>query len=345
MENRNTIEIPSSTILRVIFWVVLAVLLYYIRNVVVVVLFAIILASAVNPFGEWLEKKKISRVLGVSVLYLLVFGIIVLVLSLMVPYVTQEIGKLSEGLPRYIAKISVSLQSFEDSSRYLSIMRGVQDNLDKISQFLQESSQSVFSFLVSIFGGIISFVFIILISFYLAVMKGGMVAFIKNLLPGKYEDYVIDLWKRSEAKLGKWFQSHMLVCLIVGIITFIGLSILNIKFALLLAFLAMVLELVPRVGPIIAAVPAVIIAFLQSPSLGLWTILMYVIIQQVESQVLSPIIFGKTLAIDPVVVVVALMIGAELGGIPGMILSVPVATVLMEIVNDAVEKRKVSKQS
>ena len=125
------------------------------------------------------------------------------------------------------------------------------------------------NFVVGVFGGLISFVAIIVISFYFSVIRQGVAGFFKSVLPGAYEDYVIGLWKRGEAKVGKWFQGQLLLSLIVGLLVFVGLSLFHIKYALLLGILAMMFELVPIVGPVMSAIPGIILAFTQSSTLGI----------------------------------------------------------------------------
>lgn len=309
------------------------------REVLVILLFAIIIASAVTPFSRWLEKHKFPRIFGVLILYLGVLGLAIFILSLIVPFVSQEVGELSQTLPKLIARVSASLEQIKNQSGVFNIVGQLQGFLDGLSQFLQESSQSGFGFLVSIFGGILSFIAIIVISFYLSVMKGGIENFLRSVIPDKYEEYVLNLWHRSERKLGRWFQAQLLLSLIVGLATYIGLSLLGIKFALVLAVLAMILELVPNVGPVLSAIPAVILGFIQSPSLGLWVIVLYVAVQQVENHVLVPLIMGKSLGLNPVVVIISLLIGFKLAGILGMLLAVPVATIIVEFFDEIVERK------
>jgi predicted PurR-regulated permease PerM len=122
--------------------------------------------------------------------------------------------------------------------------------------------------------------------------------------------------------------------------TFVGLSLLNVKFALVLAVIIMILELVPNVGPVLAAIPAVALGFFQSPSTGFWVIILYIVIQQFENHILTPLILGRTLGINPVVVIIALLVGFNLAGIIGMILAVPVATIIVEWFNDIAEKKE-----
>jgi predicted PurR-regulated permease PerM len=165
-------------------------------------------------------------------------------------------------------------------------------------------------------------------------MKNGIENFLASVVPERYEDYVTDLWRRVEVKVGLWLQGQMLLALIVGLLVFVGLTLLKVKFALLFGLLAMALEIVPIAGPVIAAIPAILMAFIQSPTLGLWVLIMWVVIQQTENHVLVPLILGKTTGLNPVVVILAILVGAQLAGIAGALLAVPVATIFVELLDD-----------
>lgn len=339
-DQRQILDISTSTIFKFVIIVLFFVLLYLVRQVIYILLFAIIIAAAVNPFGNWLDKKRIPRLLGILLLYLTVFILVVFVLTLIIPFVSQEVGQLTDDLPRFIAKITASLEVIKGETGSFDIVGQLQALLDAFSQFLQQSSQSAVGFIINIFGGIISFFGIIVLSFYLSVMKKGIDSFLQSVVPDKYESYVLDLWHRSEKKLGHWFQAQLLLSLIIGLMTFVGLSLLNVKFALVLAVIIMILELVPNVGPVLAAIPAVVLGFFQSPTIGFWVIILYIVIQQLENHVFTPLILGRTLGINPVVVIIALLVGFNLAGIIGMILAVPVATIVVEWFNDIVEKKE-----
>lgn len=337
----QAIDISTASILKFVFIILFLVLLYLVRQVLIILLFAIIIASAIGPFGNWLDRKKFPRLLGILLLYLIVFALALFILSLVVPFISREVGELAQDLPRFIARVSASLETIkQESPRIYEIIVELQGLLDGLSQFLQESSQSAFGFIVKIFGGFVSFVGIIVISFYLSVMRAGIETFLRTVIPNRYENYVLNLWHRSERKLGRWFQAQILLSLIVGLMIFVGLSLLDIRFALLLAVLAMVLELVPNVGPVLAAIPAVALGFAQSASAGVWVIALYTVVQQIENQLLVPLLMGRTLGINPVVVIISLLIGFNLAGILGMILAVPLATVIVEFFNDIVEKKE-----
>ena len=345
MPERVQMDISTSSVLRAILLVLLFVFLYILKDVLIIFLFAIIIASAISPFANWLDDKGFPRVLGVLILNLVIVGLGVFVLSLVIPYITDDINRLIGTLPQVVQQVSTSLQSAQSKSpQYLDFLSEIQNLLDTLSSYLQQASQSVVSLIVDVFGGVFSALAILIISFYLSVTRKGIETFLDSVIPEKYECYVISLWKRAEHKVGKWLQGQLLLGLIVGLIVYVGLSLLKIKFALILAVSMIFLELVPMVGPVIGAVPAVLLAFLQSPALGLWVLLFYVVVQQLENHVLVPLILGRTLNLNPVVVIIALLVGNELAGIPGMVLAVPMATIIVEMIDD-VARRKESRRS
>ncbi len=342
MPEPQTLNISTSTIFKIIFIILCFVFLYLIKGVLIILFLAIIIASAVGPFANWLEQRKIPRLLGVLVLYLAIFGLLVFLLSLVVPFLSLEIGQLTQALPKFISNLSGALEKAQQTTttHYFDFFSEIQNLLDGFSQFLQISAGSALNLVINIFGGVLSFGAVIIISFYLSVMKEGTVGFIKSVLPAKYEDYIIGLWKRAEHKVGRWLQAQLLLALSVGLFVFIGLSLLNVKYALLLGIVATILEIVPIVGPVVAGIPGVILAFAQSPILGLWVLVFYVAVQQIEAHVLTPLILGKTLGLNPVTVIIALLIGGTLAGIIGILLSVPVAVVIVEILDDLARQKE-----
>ena len=329
------VEINTGTILRVIFIILFFVFLYILKDVLIIFLFALIIASAISPFANWLDEKGFPRLLGVLLLFLVVLALIVGVLSLIIPYISQDISQLVSTLPQFVAKVSTSLGRVQDGSpQYLDFISEIQNILQGFSDYLQQSSQSILGLIISIFGGVMSAIAILIISFYLSVTKKGIEGFLGSIVPEKYENYAIGLWKRAEYKVGLWLQGQLLIGLIMGLIVYVGLSLMGIKFALILGFLAAIFEIVPIVGPVLAAIPAIFLAFLLSPAMGLWVIVFYVVVQQLENHILVPVVLGKTVGLNPVIVIIALLIGQSLAGIPGMILSVPIATIIVEMMDD-----------
>lgn len=335
MAERTQVDISTASVFRALLVVLGFVLLYQLSGVVIILLFAIVIASAVSPLATWMEKHRIPRIVAVLMLYLFVFALGGFLTSLILPSVSADLSQLSSYLPRITTDLTNSLDAVQQQGNdYFDFVAEIQNILEVLTGYLQQFSQSALSLIIGAFGGIFSFIAIIIISFYLAVMKKGIEGFLEAIVPERYEGYVVDLWKRVETKVGLWLQGQLLLALIVGLLVFVGLALLDVRFALVFAIIAMALEIVPVAGPVLAAIPAVIMAFVQEPSLALWVTLLYVVIQQVENHLLVPLVLGRTTGLNPVVVLLAILIGGQLAGIVGALLGVPAATIIVEILDD-----------
>jgi predicted PurR-regulated permease PerM len=142
------------------------------------------------------------------------------------------------------------------------------------------------------------------------------------------------LWTKIQNRLGNWLRGQLILSLVIFTLTYIGLSILQIKYALVLAMLAGSFELIPYVGPILSSVPAIFLAFVQAPYLALFVILLYFIVQQLENSLIVPKVMGRVTGLNPIVVLIAVLIGAKIGGIVGTLMAVPVATALSTFLYD-----------
>jgi len=346
MTKNILINISSGTIIRTILFLLLIVFLFFFRDLVLIILTAIVIASSVEPLAKWFMRMKIPRVLAVIFVYLGAIGLFVGLFMTFVPLILEEASNLSETIPQYMDSIDFwpsinnsgflsesAIENLSSSFSFNEIISGLKSVVDNtFSGFWQMAS--------SIFGGLLSFILIIVFSFYFAVQEYGIANFLKIVTPIEHEKYIIDLWKRSQLKIGRWMQGQILLALFIGILVYLGLMILGVKYALLLAILAAVTELIPLFGPILAAIPAILIGFLDGgTTLGLMVLGLYVIIQQFENHLIYPLVVKKVVGVPPLMVIIALLIGAQLAGFLGIIIAVPVAAALMEFVND-IEKDK-----
>jgi predicted PurR-regulated permease PerM len=311
--------------------------LYLIKDVIVLLIFALIIASAIAPVVNFFEKIKIPRVIGALIVYIIVIGAIALLVSLIVPTIAKNVKDLATNLPSYIESLSEKFRSFENaSSKYGMIIDRLQEYLSNIGETLKSLSTNIFSTAVSFFGGIFSFFLVVVMSFYISVQKKGVQRVLTAIMPINYRDYVLNLWERAQKKLGRWLQGQLFLALIVGVLVYIGLSFLGVKYALILGLISGVLELFPYIGPVLAAIPGVALGLLQAPILGLWVFILYLVVQQIESYLITPLVMGKVVGLNPIVIILALLIGAKLG----MILAVPLAAVFAELLRDIIKKRK-----
>jgi predicted PurR-regulated permease PerM len=315
--------------------------MFILRDVIVLFIFALIIASAVAPAVGWFEKIKIPRVIGTLLTYIIIIGIAALLVALIVPTVARNAKDLASNLPEYIRSLSEKFQSFQNaSSKYEVIVNKLQDYLSTIGDVLKQISSNILSTAVSFFGGVFSLMLVVIMSFYISVQKRGVQRVLTAIMPINYRDYILNLWERAQKKLGRWLQGQLFLAVLVGVLVYVSLSLLNVKYALLLGIISAILELFPYIGPVLAAIPGIILGFLQAPILGVWVIVVYLVIQQIESYVIAPLVMGKVVSLNPIVVILALLVGEKLGGILGMVLAVPLAAVFGELLRDMIKKKK-----
>ncbi len=319
----------------------LAALLYYLRDLVLILLTAVVIASAMEPAVHALVKRGVARILAVILMYLTVAVVFFGILFLFIPPVLSDAAVFLTKLPETLTNLNIS-----DATHGLLPWGSVSDTvnsaqvLHNISAALADTTGGAFATFSAFFGGVTSFVLIVVFSFYFSVQETGIDDFLRVVTPIKEQAYVLHLWKRSQEKIGKWMQGQLILAVIVGILLYLGLTILGVPYALLLAVLAGVFELIPVFGQFLAAVPAIAIGFTAGgPTEALLVIGLYVLVQQFEAHLIYPVVVKKVVGIPPLMVILALLIGFQLFGFLGVLLSVPIASAILEFVSD-VDRQK-----
>ena len=342
-----TVSITLGTVVKTLIILALAWGLYYLRDIVLIILTAIVIASAIEPAAKWFGKYGVPRVAAVLIIYLTFFGSFFGLIYFFLPPVLSETVGFVTSLPQYLEVFNRSdmVASLPIIGTGGSNSSAIADAATQLSGMLRGFATDAVSTASSIFGGVFSFILIFVFSFYFAVQDTGVEDFLRIVTPTKQKSYVLDLWKRSQHKIGRWMQGQLLLGLIVGIMVYLGLSILSlkydIKYALILAVTAAMFELIPVFGPTFSAVPGVIVAFVNGgPQLGFIVLLMYVIILQFENHLIYPLVVTRVVGVPPLLVILALIVGAKLAGFLGILLSVPAAAVIQEFVHDLEHRRQ-----
>jgi predicted PurR-regulated permease PerM len=331
------IDISTGIIIRTIIILLGLWFLYLVRDVVALLFLALVFTAAIDPAVDWLHRKKVPRGVGVLIIYLILFLIIGSMLYLLIPAIISQISDLSKNFPVYFEKINNLIQSIQSYSSSHNISLQGQEPLD-IASNLTKITQGIFDTTVGIFTGLISLVIVLSMTFYLSVKEDGMEKLINSLTPPKHQEYMISLANRMKKKVGKWMQGQILLMLIIFVLDFTALYLLGIPYALILALFAGFFELIPYLGPIISAIPAVALAFLISPITGFMVLGLYIAIQQIENHIITPQVMKKAVGLNPIVVILALLIGAKVAGIFGAILAIPVAAIISVLVSDIMKK-------
>jgi predicted PurR-regulated permease PerM len=309
------------------------ILAFQLREILLGILTAIVIASGVEPFTLRLSHYQIPRILSVLLVYSVCLAVLVTVSVFVVPVFITELTSLVENVPSYLVPV---FNGSED-------LGFVENILATYSGDLANLSENILPTISRIFGGIFSLVLFITLSFYLAIQKDGVAQFLRLITPLKSTDYVVNVWRRSQLKIGLWMQGQLISGLIIGLMVYIGMSIMGVPYPLLLAVVAALFELVPIFGPFFASVPAILLAVTTKDNSLVWFFLTggyYVLAQQIQSNFIYPLLVRRMVGISPVVVLVAISFGASIGGLLGIILSVPVAAVLLELLSDLRDDKK-----
>ena len=339
------VDISTATFLKIIILFVLIAFLYIIKEIIVLIFLALILASAIGPWVRWLTNKKIPKALSILIIYILFVGVIATVITLVIPPVATEISQLAQLFPEYYQKIA-GFFSRLDVSESANMAQDIQFSLSSLSTHLNQAIGSIFSATAQVFSALAFFVSMLVIAFYFTMEENAIKKLADSIVPKKYHSYIFDLISRIQEKLGQWFRGQLILSLIIFGITFLGLLILsiffNIKYIVILALLAGVFEIIPYFGPWIAGAAAVALTLTQAPFIAVvFVIVLYLLIQQLENTIIVPRVIGKSVGLNPLVVIIAILVGFKLGGMLGGLIAVPIAAALSVFVGDFLNKRKV----
>lgn len=331
------VHISTMAIIKVILAGLLLVSLYIIRDVLLILLVSIVIASAIDPLVDWLyHKARFPRGLTVILVYLVVIGVITTIIYFIVPPIVAQFQELSGRLGEARDQLSSGASTF---ARVLNQL-GIANVVSTIRDYFTNFAGDLFRTTLGVFTGITQGIAVLVISFYLVSSENGMKNLVRSLVPFKHQAYAVRLTDQVQTKIGRWLLGQLILSFSIFLPTYIGLSILGVKFALALALLAGLFEIVPYLGPILSALPAIFVAVVQYPPLALFVVLLYIIIQQTENYVLVPKIMGRTVGANPLVILLAVLIGFKLAGILGMLLAVPIVATLQVFFGDFIEARE-----
>jgi len=317
-----SVEISYKTIVFTLTLLVGLWLLYQIKDVLFLFFISLILVGALNPTVASIEKRKIPRWLAICLLYLVLLSFLIGVLAGVVPPLVQQMGEFVRVFPSIVKELDflpldpeiIALQTRE----------------------LVMVPSGILRFTASLFSNAVSLIAILVITFYLLLEHQNLDHHLLDLFGKEGERRGKRIVYELEKILGDWVRAEIILMAFVGVLSYFGFLLLGLEFALPLALLAGILEIVPNIGPLIAAIPAVLLGFLSSPLVGLATVVWCILVQQVENNALVPRVMSKVVGVNPVVTLLCLAVGIRLAGVGGAILAVPVyltaRTLLTELV-------------
>jgi predicted PurR-regulated permease PerM len=367
-ENEVRVILSVDSVVRATIAILLVLAVVYvlgiIKSIIIIFLVALFLAAAFNPAIDRLEKHHIPRPLGIILMYIIVLGIFVLIITSLVPIIAEQISSLAISVRDmilnivnkknpdswFIAKIQPFAHQIWESVDQAQVMSSLTNTLKDVASKLTNIAGNAFGAVFAIFNGIFNMLLVMIITFFMVVSSRHTSDFFHSLFPHKYSTYISLKTKQVSLRIGEWIRGQILLALVMGVLSFIVFSIIGLNYALTLAMVSALAEFVPYLGPLITFVSASLIALNQEPILFLWLIPAYAVLQFLEGNILIPLIVGRSVGLNPIIVLFSLLSGATIGfsisggsiglALVGMIIAVPFANIVSLFVEEYTEKNK-----
>ncbi|MBU1935603.1 AI-2E family transporter [Patescibacteria group bacterium] len=338
-------------------------LLGVIKGIIIIFLVALFLAAAFNPAIDNLEKHYIPRPLGIIFMYVIVLGIFVIMITSLVPIIAEQIGSLAGSVKAMIlnivsgqtsdswlvSKIQPFANQIWEGVDQTQVISYLTNTLSELASRLTDVASNAFGAVFAIFNGIFNMLLVLILTFFMVVSSKHTNNFFHSLFPRKYSSYISEKIKQVSLRIGEWIRGQVLLALVMGLLSFLIFKLIGLNYALTLGMLSAIAEFIPYLGPLITFVSASLIALNQDPVMMLWLIPAYAILQFLEGNILIPLIVGRSVGLNPIVILFALFSGATIGlklggsiglGLVGMIIAVPVANIISMFVAEYTEKNK-----
>lgn len=328
----NTIDISWRTIFKIIFVVFLLYIVFLLKSIIGWIVLALVISILVNPLIDFI---KINRVVSSVIVYFALLFILGLFFFIIIPPLIVEVQSFSNVFGDYLEKIPVFLSQigFDYSPK------GLYDLGAQFNETLIKISSNIFNIFAGLFGSIFAGITVFTLALFFSIEKFDILKGIRMITPKKFEDQVLSRWERSQKHVVGWFGSRIISSIFVGGMTFAFCVILDIKFALIWGLLAGILNIIPIIGPVVAGILVALFVFFDSIPKAIAITVFSIIIQQIESNVLMPVLANKINGLPVSLVLISVLIGGALWGIMGAILAIPVAGILFEGLRDYLKSK------
>lgn len=324
MKNKK-IEISYKNIIFTVLFLLGLVVLWQIRTLIVLLFISFVLMEALNPAVTRLEKYKIPRPVGILILYIIILSVISFVVAGIIPILTEQTAGLIQTFPQALKNIKIFGSDAIDLSSQFKILENIPGGIAKVA--------------ISVVSNVISSFIILFLTFYLLLEKKNFSKYGYDFFGEIGKEKMLNIIGQLELRLGSWVNAEILLMTIIGVLSYIGYTILGLRYAVPLAIFAGLLEAVPSIGPTVATALAALVGFTISPLTGVLAIIVGTLIQQLENNIIVPRIMKKTVGFNPLVTILLIASGAKLGGVIGAILALPLFLTFETIFKVLIEKK------
>lgn len=324
MNKTIKIEISHKTIIFTFVFFFLLRFLWSLRDLIFSLLIAFIIMSALKPVINFFLKLKIPRVVAAVLAYLIFLFSFIYLLIFIIPSFVSQIAQFIFVLPEIFSSLSPEIKNLV--------------NFNSLFQYLPNITNNLIRTVSNLFSNVVFIVSTLFFGFYFLLEEDLIKTTLIRFFDEKKAEEVALIFSRIEKKLGNWCWGEIKLMILVGLLNYLGFLLIGLKYALPLAIIAGFLEVIPNLGPTIAAFPAVLIGFSQSPLIGLSAIAVAFIVQQLENNVVVPLIMKKATGFNPIVILIALIVGGRVGGVLGVLLALPILIIIESVFQDLIKK-------
>lgn len=328
----QTVEISTGTIIKFILILIILAVAWKLRFVFILILASIILMTAFAQISDFLQHRGFNKVAAVFTAYVLAIIFWGLVLFLILPPLLTQLRDFIVDSPAYLAKFSEIYGG--------SFVPGIENKevFSAGANYLASGLDSVMKVLFTTIGGVFNLITLAVLSFYLLLERDRIKKNLYRIIPFLPKERTTTLVHKVDVQLGHWVRGEIALMFIVGLATYIGLSLLKVPYALPLAVMTGVLEFIPNIGPILSGVIATLVTIASgNPVTAVGVVVLYIIVQQLENNILVPKIMQAAVGLNPLVAILSFLVGGTLFGLPGALIAVPTAAMLQVIVLDLYE--------
>jgi predicted PurR-regulated permease PerM len=324
-------------VLLVLAVIIMGLFFYGIRGIFSPFIFAIIIAYMLYPLLEFLQKWGFSRLGSLILLYFALAGLVFITTTELIPLVFNELQAVSDELPKYTKQVQELYwklsQEYARVEMPQSMRQVFDDAINRGEEYLINMISVILENILSVFSYLPRLAIAPILAFYLLKDMTSLKGMVVNSIPYRYRGDILSLLGELDRVLSGFVRGHILISLAVGVVSAISLYFVGVDFAILIGIIAGITNVIPYFGPILGAIPAIFMASLKSPVTVIYVIIIFVVIQQLESNILAPTIIGDRVGLPPLAVISALLVGAELFGFLGLLLAVPLAAILKVLCN------------
>lgn len=346
-------SVAKATLLIILLYVV-SQFLASIQQILILFFVALFLSAALDPTVDRLQSKKIPRAIGVLLIYFTVFIFLFFFISQLIPLIGRQVGDLADKITEFVTNITSNGKTdlpFENQWRPFiddffktvdkdTLIGNLQQGLEYVALQLKGIAGNTWTALTVVFNGLLNALIVLVLAFFMVIEEDNSERFLRSLFPSKYSDYIVTKTSEIKDKVGDWLRGQIVLSITMGVITGLGFFVMGVEYAATLGMIAAIAEFLPMIGPTITFLAAALIASNQS----LWLVLIVaawcLFMQVLEGNVLIPLIMRKAIGLSPVIIIVAMLIGFQFLGLLGIIIALPVATVISIFIEDYTKKNK-----